>query len=124
MNIDQKFCVWCVRECLDLWDVPKEVYTWLDDPEDIQKAKAASRVSNAPSFPGIWAAWTARTAARAMANNEDITQSRCVEWAVIALQIKASKLRQEFITTVSDEELKTTDLKWIEHATVELFSRQ
>jgi hypothetical protein len=122
MDINLKFAVWCSRKCLHLWIPPKEVLIWLDGPENKDKAKSSAEA--------VWAGtWAERTAAKASeeawAAEISWTARAAVEglWAASAFGTTVGEIKLEFVSTFTDEELKTTASEWIEYATVELFAR-
>lgn len=105
MNIDQKFAVWCTTKCYHLWKPPPEILTWINGLDNIEKANAADAVDHIALKKELAASeWTAKSTAR-------------------ALNTTVENLRHDFVSTLNDDELKTTDPKWIEYVTAEIFAR-
>lgn len=137
LSINEKFAIWCARKCLYLWNPPQAVFAWLDDPENINKADVVSDavfVVNATVLNESWsAAWAAVYAANAIARTPavGVPMSLAVvansEWAVDhaaeALDITIDDLKHDFVSTLNDSELTTTNSEWVEYVTAEIFAR-
>lgn len=138
MNIDQKFYIWCTRKCLHLWHPPMEVIIWLKDPENIEKAQAASRAAweasaEEESTGATWiggaagASGAAGGAAWAMTSVPPEETGDVVGWIIVwtakSLDTTVDAVKHEFVSTLTDEELSITDSKWVEYITAEIFTR-
>lgn len=138
MNINQKFLVWCARRCVHLWNPPRSVLDWLDDPENVEKAaKAVDETWAIIDGEGVawrndiqdqWVApdrtvWAAYAAAGTVAYAAAVDHAT-PEWAIEALCMTIDELKHEFVLTLTDEDLSTTDSEWIEYVTPEIFTRQ
>lgn len=125
MNTNLKFAVWCVEKCLPLWDPPEEIFAWLNDPENKEEAMAVIAEIQLPSYiaaepiksMATWATWVAVEAA--YYQWEFVPSS----YTARALRTTSNELKHEFVSTWTDEELKTNDPEWIEYATAEIFKR-
>lgn len=133
--------VFCAQKCLHLWQAPKKVITWLNDPTDIELAlevvtelKTSRPAQNPTTWKSsVYAAHAAEYAAYYMdiaANAENTALA--LGWvayeasysAAEALKTSIDKLKQEFLSTLNYEDLSTTDSEWLKYATVEIFNRE
>lgn len=146
MNINLKFAIWCTQKCLHLWNPPKKILVWMDDPENYEyseKARSVALTTKTVTHEGAASAAVAALATEAIYWREisrkaswrtvklnmlakvwEMDAIKCAtERASIALDVSISELKHQFVSTWTDEELKTDNPDWIEYVTVEIFSR-
>lgn len=141
MNINVKFFVFCVNKCLHLWNPPKEILIWLDDPENGEKAKLAweSMIATNTKVDSPMGTWAASTAILATAIITALKQKKTtvIPWSAVgpaqaslittytskALNITENEIKLDFVSKLTEEELSITDPYWIEYINVEIFSR-
>lgn len=137
MNINQRFAVFCAKQCLHLWNPSEKVLAWFDDPiiskeslvaADLAWDSAAKLAWESEGSATAYAATYAAAWAFEAIDTENIDDTEdaaddAIERSATALGITIGELKHRFVSTWTDEELKTNKPEWIEYATVELFSR-
>lgn len=128
MTLNQRFAVFCAKKCLHLWKAPTVVIEWLNNPQ----AETAYKAANATVYSAYKAANRAEEVSYAAGRSAAYTVARgtaadiahsAAKHASRALDTTEGNLRQQFVATWSEEDLKTEDPDWIEYATAELFER-